>query len=360
MSKIVRLSVLFAVVSTAADAAAAVSGDARRGAQLFRDQKCVTCHSVFGEGGKAAPDLGARFSRGYTAPQMAALMWNHAPEMWSAMSAKGIARPELSNQDAADLFAFFAGARYFERLGEPSRGAELFRTKKCASCHEGGGPGKPIKEWTSLGDPITLAARMWDHVAQMRSAMGGKKIPWVSLTPQELSDIAHYVRAQPGMPRGQAEFAFGDPGQGADLFKSKGCAGCHVGKMDLSERLSVTSLTDVAAAMWNHAPKMQRDTPNLTDDEMRAVVSYVWAGSFFKGSGNAAAGKRLFAKKQCASCHAGANAPKLEAGASAITLVSALTKHGPTMLDSMKAKGVAWPRFQNTEMADVIAFLNRE
>ena len=34
-----------------------IPGDATRGAQVFKDQKCVLCHSVNGEGGKAAPDL---------------------------------------------------------------------------------------------------------------------------------------------------------------------------------------------------------------------------------------------------------------------------------------------------------------
>jgi hypothetical protein len=39
-------------------------------------------------------------------------------------------------------------------------------------------------------------------------------------------------------------------------------------------------------------------------------------------------------------------------------MVSALWRHGPRMLEQMKQKGVAWPRFQTKEMSDLIAYLN--
>ena len=39
-------------------------------------------------------------------------------------------------------------------------------------------------------------------------------------------------------------------------------------------------------------------------------------------------------------------------------MISALWRHGPKMLTMMQQKNVAWPRFDGTQMADVIAFLN--
>ena len=39
-------------------------------------------------------------------------------------------------------------------------------------------------------------------------------------------------------------------------------------------------------------------------------------------------------------------------------MVSVLWQHGPSMLDQMKTKGIAWPRFEGTQMADLIAYLN--
>ena len=50
----------------AGEACDAAPGDAKRGAQLFRDKACVTCHVAGGEGGRLGPDLshvGLNYSR---------------------------------------------------------------------------------------------------------------------------------------------------------------------------------------------------------------------------------------------------------------------------------------------------------
>src|SRR5512140_2402664 len=77
-------------------------GDARRGKALFRARNCIVCHSVDGEGGQIGPDLGKVVERGFSPYHLAGLLWNHTPPMWAAMEAKGISRPVLSEQDAAD------------------------------------------------------------------------------------------------------------------------------------------------------------------------------------------------------------------------------------------------------------------
>jgi mono/diheme cytochrome c family protein len=93
---------------------------------------------------------------------------------------------------------------------------------------------------------------------------------------------------------------------------------------------------------------------------MREVVSYLWAGQFFEDSGNPGAGAKVFASKHCASCHEGSgSAPKLAGNTyTGAAMVSALWHHGPRMLDQMKAKGIAWPRFDGDDMANLIAYLN--
>jgi hypothetical protein len=53
--------------------------------------------------------------------------------------------------------------------------------------------------------------------------------------------------------------------------------------------------------------------------------------------------------------------PPLTSGAhefSGAAMVSALWRHGPTMLDAMRKRGTPWPRFNGREMSDLIAFLN--
>ena len=39
-------------------------------------------------------------------------------------------------------------------------------------------------------------------------------------------------------------------------------------------------------------------------------------------------------------------------------MVSALWDHGPQMLEMMKQKNLAWPRFTAPQMSDLIAYLN--
>ena len=154
------------------------------------------------------------------------------------------------------------------------------------------------------------------------------------------------------------------------LFQSKGCAACHTGKNALppgfkGRRLQGKTLTDIAAAMWNHEPRMPAAPAPLSLEEMREIVSYLWTAQFFEDSGNPAAGARVLTAKRCAVCHndPSSGAPKLaemKSTFSAATMVSALWHHGPGMLDRMKAKGMAWPRFDGSEMANLIAYLNAQ
>ena len=85
-----RVIAVGAVVVWSATGASIVSGDARRGEQLFQSEQCVQCHSLKGKGGTLAPDLARRVDRDYTPAVMASLMWNHAPDMWAAMARQGV------------------------------------------------------------------------------------------------------------------------------------------------------------------------------------------------------------------------------------------------------------------------------
>ena len=255
----VRVSVAGALLSCSVFAATMIPGDARRGEQLFHSEQCIQCHSFKGEGGKIAPDLGSRIDRAYTPAVLASVMWNHAPDMWAAMQKQGIVKATLSPETAADLFAYFVSARYFERRGDAARGKALFAAKRCSECHgittsnAAGAP--PVAKWESLADPVVLAAQMWDHAAGMRQAFAAKKLTWSQLTGQELTDILVYLQNLPETRHLAANTTVPATSSGAELFQSKGCVECHVGpKMALENRLKNQTLTDIAVDMWNHAP----------------------------------------------------------------------------------------------------------
>jgi mono/diheme cytochrome c family protein len=344
--------------------AAPITGDARRGEQLFQSEQCIQCHSFQGKGGTTAPDLAQRIDRNYTPAVMASLMWNHAPDMWSAMKKKGIVKSEMTPDIAADLFAYFVSARFFDRPGDAGRGKQDFAALHCAACHgistaiPGGGP--PVVKWESLADPLVLAEQMWNHGPAMRAAFAQRKFPWAALTGQQLTDILVYLQNLPETRDLTHHFEFPPSEEGERLFQSKGCVTCHTGSMALERLLKNQTLTDIAAAMWHHQPEMKQPPPTLSPEEMRALIGYVWARQYFTGAGNAERGKKVFAEKGCGTCHndPSSGAPKLGKGNSDITMVSALWQHGPRMLDLMNSKKIPWPRFTAQQMDDLIAYLN--
>jgi mono/diheme cytochrome c family protein len=345
-----------------------IPGDSARGAKLFRNQQCVRCHAVNGVGGRIGIDLGRSVSRKYTPAQLASTMWNHAPVMWSAMEASQVQPPRLTPENAADLFAFFYSARFFDSSGDAARGQQTFASRHCAVCHgiedsrAEGAP--PVARWESLADPVELVRQMWNHSYQMHQSFERRHIEWQELTTGELNDILVYLRSLPQTPKVVARFSNTSGAGGGRLFQSKGCANCHTGPLALDGRLHNMTLSDISVDMWNHAPRMMKPAPNLSEDEMRSLLSYLWMRQFVNGGGNVAEGKTVFRERHCADCHAGGDhgAPPLPGQAkpySEVSIISALWRHGPQMLRRMKEAGIAWPTFGSAqEVADLIAYLN--
>ncbi|WP_321474870.1 c-type cytochrome [uncultured Paludibaculum sp.] len=356
-----RIMLALIVTGTAAQAAVLV-GDSARGAALFKSQNCETCHSVNGEGGKMAPDLGKRSSRGYSPADLSALMWNHAPQMWSAMEKASIAKPKLDSQQAADLFAYFFAARYFEKQGDAGRGRHLFVSKGCSDCHNitstNGLGGTPVQKWDAVTDPIELARQMWNHSPKMRETMTAKGMKLPELTSVEMNDIAVYLQNLPQTRNRKPEFAPASPTTGEELFQAKGCIGCHVGDNSLAKKTSLRTASEFAASMWNHSSKMKQQS-ELRPEEMRRLVGYIWSLQFANDNGTAARGQKVFEARGCGNCHDQGSAPKLHLGdrANSYEMISVLWAHGPTMQKEMTSKGIKWPRFENTDMSDLLAFL---
>jgi mono/diheme cytochrome c family protein len=377
MKRPLLAGLLLAVCSGTATAKS-IPGDARRGSELIRSLGCIGCHKMGADGGSTAPDLGRARGRNHTPSSMASAMWNHAPSMWASMDLKGAKPPSVTEDQAGDLFAYFQSIRYFDKPGDAARGARVFTASHCSECHArstpvaGGGPS--ISNWKAAGSPLVFAQQMWNHAPQMQAAMSAKKIKWVRLTGDELTDLLVYVQSLPETRGLIREFTLTSRGLGESLFKEKGCFTCHQGKMALDKRMASATVTDFSVAMWNHAPLMAahsmkngQSLPRLEAQEMQEIVSYLWDTTVFAEQGNAGRGEKAFAKKQCTACHnqSGGGAPDLKQWLSNRTdplrpfsIMSVLWQHGPQMLQGMKAKQVPWPLFTQPEMTDLIAYLN--
>jgi mono/diheme cytochrome c family protein len=171
-------------------------GDAARGQQLFQNLRCVTCHSVKGAGGKAGPALGAQAGQTYTPNVMVSGMWSHVTRMWEAMDKAGISRPRLTEQQAADLYAYFGGGAGADKPGDARRGRQVFEAKLCASCHDDSYLAPDLSRLAGTVSAFSMVSSLWEHGAGMLARMVSRNQDWQTLTPQELGDIIAYLNAR--------------------------------------------------------------------------------------------------------------------------------------------------------------------
>lgn len=361
--------------------------DAQRGAEVLKRERCLECHAVAGHSeakqsgayqkSTPAPDLGRQQPLAYTPARLASVMWNHLPQMWPALRAKKIAIPKLSDQDSEDVFAYLYSRMFFNQPGDAGRGAAIFEEKGCSACHslstaytveKGGkppapnqGPGAAVELWNSVSDPVLLVQEMWNHASRMKDAQASMHVAWVQVTGQDLLDVSAYLNSLPVIHAGPGRFSLPEPGSGRVLFEAR-CAVCHQGTLTLEKRLANQTLTDVAAAMWNHAPAMMNG-PLLGPTEMRRVVAYVWERQYMGPAGDVAKGRAVFAEKRCASCHEGPHAVAIARGERVLTplkIVSVVWVHGAPMLKESENGGATWPTLSPEDVADLVAYLNTQ
>lgn len=270
-----------------------VPGDPAAGRRLFEERGCLRCHSIWGNGGTLGPDF-AVVGAGRSMQQLAGLFWNHTPRMIERVRSRGFTWPTFSETDLANLISYVYYVKLFDEPGDPDLGERWFTDKRCVQCHSVGGS-------------------------------GGRVGP-------SLDGYARYI---------------------APLMLAEG--------------------------MWNHGPAMQaRQTargvpiPTFAGREMADIQAYIRRVStlrnrdvvFFQAPA-VANGARLFTAKGCVRCHGPGGrgtdvAPDLRTATSRLRvseIAGVLWNHSFQMSEVMRARGFAFPQFQGTEMADVIAFL---
>lgn len=172
-----------------------------RGWELFRKKGCISCHAIRGSGGKVGPDLGSGAPLPRSLTQMAGRMWNHSPEMWAAMKAKGIERPTFAGQEMADVIAFLYSVRYSDLGGSPVIGKELFSERKCSQCHgpdaQGGTIGPNLKRGDRLFTPVTLALALWSHGPRMYAKAQDMGLGWPTLNDGDLNHLLAFLNTSP-------------------------------------------------------------------------------------------------------------------------------------------------------------------
>jgi len=170
-------------------------GRADEGRQLFVEKRCVQCHSVGGQGGRVAPDLG-QLGREWSLMQLATAMWNKAPAMTETMKARGISIPQLRATDVADLVAYLYSVRYLAVPGDVRRGREILTTKGCVGCHsvqgQGGKAASDLAAAKGLDSPTAVVAALWNHSFGAERPMG-RGAAWPELRPGDVADLVAFL-----------------------------------------------------------------------------------------------------------------------------------------------------------------------
>jgi cytochrome c len=270
-----------------------LAGDVGRGGQLFYSRGCSTCHPLFGEGAGDARDLGKSRPDSWRPVWVVAAMWSHGPEMWQKLKEARMGYLRISEREMLDLFAFLTSLHDMDESGDVYRGRELFISKSCARCHEEAGSGH------KAGPALT--------------------------------------------------------------------------------RLDVATPILWAQRMWNHSEtmnvllaKLGMAWPTFKGREMLDLLAYV--RSVATGGGGEAnflparpeRGQGLFVAKGCVECHAingrgGSTAPDLglrhPLPPTMVELAGLMWNHAPKMWAQVNARGTVRPKFEEREMADLLAFL---
>ena len=265
--------------------------------------------------------------------------------------------------------------------GNPFRGREVFKDKGCVRCHSVWGHGG------TLGPEITVAVAgktwdelvgdFWNHTPRMIDEGNARGYPWPTLERGEMADILsylYYLRLfdEPG-----------DPARGAFTYARLQCTGCHTlggrgGRLGGAlDRFGVyPSPLPLAQAMWNAGPLMQREQlrlagpiPQFTGHEMADLQAYIRAEGRRPGREvklqplpNPVRGAAVYRSKSCGACHGQASGRVPDITRSALSktaseIAGLLWNHSYAMGTEMAARGVPFPRFEDDELSDLIAYL---
>jgi cytochrome c2 len=260
-------------------------GDAKRGGSVFVEKQCSSCHSEI---------LDTRPGKSFVETWMdvkdpsvwAERMWNHATQMDSATSNRGLRWPTMSDQEVADLVMFLstrAGTRSETpsfTVGEPEMGRSVFE-RTCTACHTLGDQERSKVDLLARRGPQTVTgyiAAMWNHVPAMRRQADATP----KLEQGQMPDLIAYLFAQ------RYFFEPGDPSRGKRVYEDKNCVTCHqvqrraMGAPDLSESVETFSPIILTSAAWQHGPEMMRkmkqqgiDWPEFKGREMADLIAYL-------------------------------------------------------------------------------------
>ncbi len=357
------------------------------GGRLFMDKGCIKCHTVYGLGGAGGPDLG-KVQAAWSFLDTAGVLWNHQPKMEAEFRRRKISRPSLTSEETFQLIAFVYFLNYFGSPGDAIEGEFAYLRKQCVKCHSVGshGPpeGIPLDRFQSYRSPAFFAAALWNSSKDMTQMMVDEGVPRPVYEADDIVDILAFIRREAD-PQERVDPVYLPPGsskKGQALFEEKGCVHCHsVGGEGGQTGPALGSwkaggiLSQIAGTMWNHGPIMwesmleeEIEFPELSEEEMSDLMTYLYFSSFIDPPGDPVRGGEHFRDKGCVRCHepdlakdllgtrVGMNVSQMKLQTSS-EVVAAMWNHASEMDEATRSSNIAWPQFRPGQMVDLVAFI---
>ncbi len=351
------------------------SADPVRGKLALTAKGCITCHSIWGVGGKLGPDL-ATAGVDQSFQQIASMFWNHTPRMVQLMKQKGSDWPVLSEQEMADIVSFIYYLKLLDQPGDSSRGKVLYREKKCQACHSVRGPPLSLGRFGAYVSPVMLAQAMWNSGPAMQSAQRAAGIDMPLFQGRDMADLQAYIRSETSVREvGIRYLSLPDIVRGGSLFRSKGCVSCHQAGAgpDLTKLPLRKTMSEICGILWNHSFAMQARMQvrgnlfhRLRGNELADILAYIYFLHFSRDEGDVSRGEKAFRSKGCANCHEADDSkhpgPSLAAGDSDFTmlrLATSMWNHAPIMYESMESEVMKWIKLEPDDMQDLSKYLRR-
>jgi mono/diheme cytochrome c family protein len=350
------------------------------GRVVFEEMGCIKCHAIDGYGGTIGPDLGpSYYFGGYY--DVAARLWNHAPQMAIRSLSMDREWSKLTTRQIDELITFLFYLRYLGETGSASKGKQIVRAKGCLSCHTIGNEvvsgGIAFDQLDEFASPMYIAQSIWNHGPEIQRRMEEIGLQRPVFENDEINDISSYLRElSRNKPVRIQYISIGNPKEGAQLFKNKGCATCHgVGKSGsyrgtpLSGMNLHHSVTAIAGIMWNHTHLMVQamdeeglEWPSFEASELADLIAYLYFFDYIGTTGDAKVGQAVFNAKQCSRCH---GPDQLHALGSSIVanspteLIRTMWNHVPFMHEEALARNIPWPELTADEFQNLYTYLTK-
>ena len=159
-------------------------GSPDAGMRLFDDLGCIRCHSIDGPDPDLIP-LAPPPGVHYSLTGLAVAMWNHQPVMQEWAAETGMEIPHLERGQLGQLLSYLMEEGFLDRRGNEKRGARLFESRGCQSCHGADGEPLPKRDW----DAAEMVAEFWSHGPQDPTAHSS------NLSPADMADLIAWIHA---------------------------------------------------------------------------------------------------------------------------------------------------------------------